>query len=132
MSGAISLRRKRDGFLVALTPGHHRPGHSCDLVGKRDGGDLRRSPRQQCPEPRPVFGAMDLGMADDGERTGHEQAAQIAIALLANTVLWKLGYQLLKFGLRPSSGGAGTYVPQRAGGECEFGDVIPAGRIHDN
>ena len=27
-------------------------------------------------------GAMDLGIADDGECSGHEQAAQIAIALL--------------------------------------------------
>ena len=40
------LRRKRDGFLITLAPGHHRPGHSGDLVGKRDGGHLGRSPRQ--------------------------------------------------------------------------------------
>jgi hypothetical protein len=26
-----------------------------------------------------VFGAMDLGVTDDGERAGHEQAAQIAV-----------------------------------------------------
>jgi hypothetical protein len=43
---AMSLRRKRDGFLVALTLGHHGPGHPCDLVGERDGGDLGRPPRQ--------------------------------------------------------------------------------------
>jgi hypothetical protein len=41
MSGATSLRRKRDGFLVAFTFGHHGPDHSGDLVGKRNGGDLR-------------------------------------------------------------------------------------------
>src|ERR1035437_4724107 len=32
-----------------------------------------------------MFGAMDLGIADDGERAGHEQAAQIAVTLLADT-----------------------------------------------
>ena len=85
MSGAISLRRKRDGFLVTFTLGHHGPGHSGDLVGKRDGGDLRRPPSQQCCEPGPMLGAMDLGIADDGECTGHEQAAQIAVTLFADT-----------------------------------------------
>ena len=29
-------------------------------------------------------GAMDLGIADDGQRASHEQAAQIAIALFAD------------------------------------------------
>ena len=32
-----------------------------------------------------MLGAMNLGIADDGECAGHEQAAQIAIALLADT-----------------------------------------------
>ena len=32
-----------------------------------------------------MLGAMDLGIADDGERAGREQAAQIAIASFANT-----------------------------------------------
>src|ERR1700687_3959594 len=63
---------------------HHGPGHSRDLVGERDGGNLRGPPRQQCLEPRPMLGAMDLGVADDGERAGHEQAAQIAVTLLAD------------------------------------------------
>ena len=38
------LRRKRDGLPVTVALGHHRPGHACDLVGKRDGGDLGRPP----------------------------------------------------------------------------------------
>jgi len=38
-------RRKRDGFFVALALGHHRPGHACDLIGERDGGDFGRSSR---------------------------------------------------------------------------------------
>src|SRR6266540_429714 len=78
-------RRKCDGFLVAITPGHHGPRHSCDLVGKRDRSDLGEPPRQQCRKPGPMFGAMDLGIADDGQRACCEQAAQIAIALFADT-----------------------------------------------
>src|SRR4029079_7293651 len=79
------LRRECDGFLVSLASGHHCPSHSGDLVGERDGGDLRRSPRQQSREPRPVLGAVNLGVTDHGQRAGGEQAAQIAIALLADT-----------------------------------------------
>ena len=78
------LRRKRDGFPVALALSHHGPGHSGNLVGKCDGGDLGRPPGQQCREPGPMFGAVDLGIADDGECAGREQAAQIAVALLAD------------------------------------------------
>ena len=40
------LRRKRDGLLVAFALGHHGPGHPCDLVGKRNGGDLGGPTRQ--------------------------------------------------------------------------------------
>ena len=40
------LRRKRDGFSVALASGHHRPGHPGDLVGECEGGNLGRSPYQ--------------------------------------------------------------------------------------
>ena len=36
-------------------------------------------------QPRSMLGAMDLGIADHGEGTGSEQAAQIAIALFADT-----------------------------------------------
>src|ERR1017187_9513088 len=79
------LRRKCDGLLVTLAPGHHGPGHAGDLVGERDGSHLGRAPREQCREPGPVLGAVDLGIADDGERTGHEQAAQIAVTLFADT-----------------------------------------------
>src|SRR5260370_42464372 len=63
---------------------HHGPGHPRDLVGERDGGNLRWPPRQQRREPGPMLGAMDLGVADNGERTGHKQAAQIAVTLLAD------------------------------------------------
>jgi hypothetical protein len=63
MSARSRLRCQCDGFLVALTLGHHRPRHSCDFVGERDRGDLRWPPRQQCGEPRPVLGAVEFGMA---------------------------------------------------------------------
>ena len=32
-----------------------------------------------------MFGAMDLGIADDGQRARREQAAQIAVSLFADT-----------------------------------------------
>src|SRR6185503_12753984 len=79
------LRRKRDGLPITLAPGHHGPGHSGDLVGKRDGGNLRWPPCKQCRKPGAMLGSVDLGVADDGECTGHEQAAQIAVTLLADT-----------------------------------------------
>src|SRR5271155_509666 len=77
-------RRKRDGFLIALAPGHHRPCHSGNLVGERDGSDLGGPTRQQGGKPGSMLGAMDFRVADHGERAGREQAAQIAIALFAD------------------------------------------------
>src|SRR5215475_10233691 len=84
MPDAASSRRQCDGFLVALPFRHDRPGHPSDLVGERDGSDLGWPPRQQCRKPWSMFGAVKLSIADHGERTGGEQAAQIAIALLAD------------------------------------------------
>jgi hypothetical protein len=40
------LPSKRHGFPVSLASGHHGPGHSRNLVGKRDGGNLGRLSRQ--------------------------------------------------------------------------------------
>src|SRR5450756_379826 len=85
MSARFRLCRKRDGFLVALANKIARMVWAMMAKGERDSSHLRRSPRQQCREPGPMFGAMDLGIADDGERTGDEQAAQIAVTLLADT-----------------------------------------------
>src|SRR5580704_1303526 len=79
------LRRKRDGFLVPLTLGHHCPCHPGDLIGERDGGDLGGAPRQQRCKPGPTLGAMDLGIADNSECAGNEQAAQIAVTPFADT-----------------------------------------------
>ena len=75
--------RKREGFLVSLAPCHHGPDHSGDLVGERDSRNLGRPPCQQSREPGPMCGAMNLGVTDDSERAGHEQAAQIAVTLFA-------------------------------------------------
>src|SRR6266480_5562004 len=54
--GAIFSRRKCDGFFVAITPGHHGPRHSCNLVGERDRSDLGGPSRQQGRKPGPMFG----------------------------------------------------------------------------
>ena len=66
-------RRERGGFFVAFAPSHHRPRHPGDLVGERDGRDLRWSPRQQRREPRPMAGAMDFGIADHSQCACREQ-----------------------------------------------------------
>ena len=84
MPGVISSSRERGWFLIAFALGHHRPRYPCDLVGERDGRDLRGSPRQQRSEPGPMLGAMDFGVADHRQRSGREQAAQIAIASFAD------------------------------------------------
>src|SRR6185437_15291426 len=84
MSARSRLGRQRGRLLVAFVPGHHRPSHPGELIGERDGGDLRGPPGQQSREPGPMIGTMDLGIADNGERASSEQATQIAIALLAD------------------------------------------------
>ena len=59
-------------ILLASEPGY--------LVGEGDGGDLRWPPRQQCREPGPMLGAMDLRITDNrhqieaGARTGTADA----------------------------------------------------------
>src|SRR4249920_2536687 len=76
--------RECDRFLVALSPRHHRPCHPRNLVGKRDGSDLGRPPRQQRRKPGAMLGAVKLGRPDHGKRTSREQAAQITVALLGD------------------------------------------------
>src|SRR5260370_705731 len=81
--GDCVYRASATGSLYRSPPGHHGPDHSGDFVGERDSRNLGRPPRQQGREPGPMFGAMDLGVTDDRERAGHEQAAQIAVTLFA-------------------------------------------------
>src|SRR5262245_47898042 len=52
--------------------------------------------------------------------------------LPTSELLWKLGDQLLKFGLRPRAGGAGTHVSLRAEGECELRNIIAVGSIQND
>ena len=84
LSGAISLRRERGRLPITLALSHHGPGDPRNLVRKCDGGNLGRAPPQQRRKPGPMLGAVDLGVADDGERSGHEQTAQITISLFAD------------------------------------------------
>src|SRR6202044_884388 len=72
-------------IIISLAPSHHCPGHSGELVRKRDSGDFGRPSCQQRCDPGPILGAVDLGIADDGECARHEQAAQIAVPLFADT-----------------------------------------------
>src|SRR5215469_9458073 len=77
-------RCQRGWFLVALTLRHHRPGHPGELVRESNRRNLGRPARQQGSEPGPMPGAINLGVADNGERSGGEKAAQIAVTLLAD------------------------------------------------
>ena len=40
--GAISSDSQPGQIIVSLAPSHHGPGHSGQLIGKRDGGDFGR------------------------------------------------------------------------------------------
>src|SRR6516164_737014 len=80
---SLPRRGKCDGLLVAFTFGHHGPRHPRNLVGEGDRSNLGWLARQQCGEPRPMFAATLLGIADDRQRAGHEQTAQISVALFA-------------------------------------------------
>jgi hypothetical protein len=83
--GAISLDLERGRIIVALSSSHHDPGHSRELIGQCDGRDFAWTPSQQCCEPGPMLSAVDLGIANDGECTCHEQTSQIAVTLFADT-----------------------------------------------
>jgi len=109
----ISLRRESGGFLVAFVPDHHGPSHPGELVGERDGSDLGGSPRQQSSEPGSMRCAVDLGIADHGERASREQAAQIAIALFADTA--KLVFTPARVLLRHEPN-PGREIPSRSEG----------------
>ena len=84
MADAISVHAaSATGIPVrCLWPSWPRP--SVDFFASAIAATLVSS-SQQCRKTGPMLGAMDLGVADDGERAGHEQAAQIAVALFADT-----------------------------------------------
>ena len=82
--GAISFTPRARRVPCSARPWPSLPRPSGHLIGERDSGDLGGAPRQQCCEPGPTLGAMDLGVADDGERARNEQAAQITVASFAD------------------------------------------------
>jgi hypothetical protein len=87
-----------------------------------------------------MFGAMDLGIADDGQRACREQAAQIAIALFADAAELTLAPARVLLRHQPNRGGK---IPSRSeslrisdagdqsGGErgTNAGNLIASGRI---
>src|SRR5262245_14050279 len=83
--GAISLDPQCGRIVVPRARSHHCPGHSRELVGQRDGREFGRPSGQQRCEPGPMLAAVDLGITDDSEGASHEQAAQIAVTLFADT-----------------------------------------------
>jgi hypothetical protein len=57
------LRRKRDGLLVSLAPGHHRPCHPGHLVRERDSSDFGGSAGKELDDLWPLR-AVPLGISD--------------------------------------------------------------------
>ena len=78
-SKVVSVRsrmHRRESSIRLVGNRHHRAharlatiAHAilANLVGERDGRDLGGPPRQQRCDPRPMLGAMDFGIADDGQ-----------------------------------------------------------------
>ena len=75
---------ERSGLPVTASLRHQGPRDPSELVGECDSRNLSRSPYQQCHKPGPMFGPMNFGIADDGERSRREQATQIAIPSFAD------------------------------------------------
>src|SRR3954454_15564662 len=98
MADAISFMPQARQVPCSAHPGPSWPTPFWRLVGERDGGDLRRPPRQQRREPRTVLGAMDFGITDDRKCASCEQAAQIAIALFADAAKLVLASARVLFG----------------------------------
>ena len=123
LSGAISVYASCNGFLVSLAPSHHGPGHSGKLVGKRNGGDLGRSPGQQCRRARGGVGRQ-YWHSGRGSCTGHEQAARSAVTLLL--MLPSLSLPPLGHLGAPAAGGLGDAF----GGAYAFSAIGTAALLH--
>jgi len=60
---------------------HHGPRYACDLIGKRNGGDLDWPTLHDTRKPEPPR-AMLPRISDNGHGARDEQPSQISIALL--------------------------------------------------
>ena len=64
--GAISSDPQRGWIIISLAPSHHCPGHSGELVGNAMAATWSAVVPATL-RPRPILGAVDLGIANDGE-----------------------------------------------------------------
>ena len=103
LSGAISFtpQARLNLLLLPLTIMAHTILAS---LFKRNSSNLGRRRAKQGREPGPMLGATDLGVADDGECSSHEQAAQIAVTLFQRCC--------------------------RAGSMCEWLWITPSAQVH--
>jgi len=129
--GAISSDPQRGWIIISLAPSHQRPSHSGELVGKRDSSDFGRPSCQQRCDPGPILGAVDLGIANDGECAGHEQTAQIAIPLFADTAEPIPTPARVLFGNQPDPGReVATHVPVEEPSTASQAEVGAASKDH--
>jgi hypothetical protein len=68
-------------FLERFCAGHQSPGHACNLVGKRNGGDLDWPARHDTRKPEPARAVLPR-ISDHGHDACNEQPSQIPISLL--------------------------------------------------
>ncbi len=78
-----SKTRRDLRFSVTFAARHDRPDHPRHLVGERNRSDLRGATSKQLDQPGPPC-SMPLRIADDCERTDHEQLPQVSITLLGD------------------------------------------------
>src|SRR5262245_17697283 len=97
-------RRQQLRLLESLAAHHHGPRHACDFVSKCNGSDLDRPTPHQTSEPRP-FCAVLACISDDGHGAGHEQPAQMSIALFRDAAqsLFAAGRMLSRHQADPCS-----------------------------
>ena len=85
VSDAISFAASTTGSLCGSPLGHHRQTIRAILLASAMAATLVAAAPATLVSQGPVLGAIDLGVTDDGERAGHEQAARMTVTLFADT-----------------------------------------------
>ena len=79
---ALGLPRCRQQFwfLEGFCADHHRPGHACDLIGKRNSGNLDRPALHDTRKPEPPRAVLSR-ISYNGHGACNEQPSQVPITL---------------------------------------------------
>ena len=102
--GAISSDPQRGWIIVSLAPGHIAQAIRASLLARAMAATLVGRRASNAATQGRECAVMELGIADDGECAGHEQAAQIAVPLFADTAEPGPTPALVLFGYQPDPG----------------------------